>query len=175
MQVLVPYHCLQICGDTILAAQGANILSLSADGSHLSTWRHPADVADGGRAKSENGSSALPSLEGRSGPPAKRRKVEGADEESELEQDPDLDPEAEDDVQASVGTPKEAGNGNKKTKKKQKNGGEPRVPKTEDRPFIQALATTTDGHHVAAITGSDKTLWVFENDGAGKLKQLSQR
>jgi tRNA (guanine-N(7)-)-methyltransferase subunit TRM82 len=26
-----------------------------------------------------------------------------------------------------------------------------------------------------AITGSDKTIWVFEHDGAGNLKQLSQR
>jgi len=45
----------------------------------------------------------------------------------------------------------------------------------QERPFIHALTATADNHHVVAITGSDKTLWVFEHDGAGNLEQLSQR
>jgi tRNA (guanine-N(7)-)-methyltransferase subunit TRM82 len=44
-----------------------------------------------------------------------------------------------------------------------------------ERPFVQGLYTTSDGRHLVAITGSDKTIWVFEHDGAGNLKQLSQR
>ncbi len=44
-----------------------------------------------------------------------------------------------------------------------------------EKPFVQGLYTTTDGRHLVAITGSDKTIWVFEHDGAGNLKQLSQR
>ena len=44
-----------------------------------------------------------------------------------------------------------------------------------ERPFVQGLYATTDGRHLVAITGSDKTIWVFEHDGAGNLKQLSRR
>lgn len=47
--------------------------------------------------------------------------------------------------------------------------------KPNERPFIQGLYATTDSRHLVAITGSDKTIWVFEHDGAGNLKQLSQR
>ena len=46
---------------------------------------------------------------------------------------------------------------------------------SNERPFIQGLYATADGGHVIAITGADKTIWVFEHDGAGNLKQLSQR
>lgn len=56
---------------------------------------------------------------------------------------------------------------------KSKNGAQENPP--TERPFVQGLYTTTDGHHLVAITGSDKTIWVFEHDGAGNLKQLSQR
>ncbi|KAK4151967.1 hypothetical protein C8A00DRAFT_44929 [Chaetomidium leptoderma] len=48
------------------------------------------------------------------------------------------------------------------------------VPANE-RPFVQGLYATTDGCHLVAITGSDKTIWVFEHDGRGNLKLLSQR
>ncbi|KAK3904853.1 hypothetical protein C8A05DRAFT_42150 [Staphylotrichum tortipilum] len=44
-----------------------------------------------------------------------------------------------------------------------------------EKPFLQKLFTTADGRHLVAMTGSDKTIWVFEHDGAGNLKQLSQR
>ncbi|SPQ18693.1 21064eb3-aa97-4643-8e48-66c5c0249ce7 [Thermothielavioides terrestris] len=33
-----------------------------------------------------------------------------------------------------------------------------------ERPFVQGLYATADGRHVVAITGSDKTIWVFEHD-----------
>ncbi|KAK2073083.1 hypothetical protein P8C59_007392 [Phyllachora maydis] len=42
-------------------------------------------------------------------------------------------------------------------------------------PFVQNLRATPEGRHVVAVTGTDKTLWVFEHDGQGNLKLLSQR
>lgn len=44
-----------------------------------------------------------------------------------------------------------------------------------EQPFVQSITTTIDGRYVVAATGSDKTIWVFEHDGAGGLKQLSSR
>ncbi|OIW34874.1 hypothetical protein CONLIGDRAFT_675826 [Coniochaeta ligniaria NRRL 30616] len=46
---------------------------------------------------------------------------------------------------------------------------------TSDIPMVQCMCVTMDGKHVAAATGSDKTIWVFEHDGNGRLTLLSQR
>lgn len=46
---------------------------------------------------------------------------------------------------------------------------------TPDIPMVQCLSVTMDGKHVVAATGSDKTIWVFEHDGSGRLTLLSQR
>jgi tRNA (guanine-N(7)-)-methyltransferase subunit TRM82 len=46
---------------------------------------------------------------------------------------------------------------------------------TPDIPMVQCMSVTADGKHVVAVTGSDKTIWVFEHDGNGKLTLLSQR
>ncbi|KAH6650180.1 hypothetical protein F5144DRAFT_608191 [Chaetomium tenue] len=81
-------------------------------------------------------------------PPTKRRKVEPGQEQS------------------PKGRRAKSTNGQPKNKKQ--------LPGNE-RPFIQGLYATTDGRHVVAVTGSDKTIWVFEHDGVGNLKQLSQR
>jgi tRNA (guanine-N(7)-)-methyltransferase subunit TRM82 len=75
------------------------------------------------------------------------------------------------------------------TKRRKVQGGQDSAPKDQqgkkkhvkheqssnEKPFLQGLYTTTDGRHLVAITGSDKTIWVFEHDGAGNLKLLSQR
>jgi tRNA (guanine-N(7)-)-methyltransferase subunit TRM82 len=47
-----------------------------------------------------------------------------------------------------------------------------RVP---DQPFITHLQVTSTGSHLVAISGHDKTIWVFEHNGQGSLKALSQR
>lgn len=41
--------------------------------------------------------------------------------------------------------------------------------------MVISLESTSDGQHVVAVTGQDKTVWTFEHDGKGKLKQLSER
>lgn len=46
---------------------------------------------------------------------------------------------------------------------------------TPDIPMIQCMVVTKDGKHLVAVTGSDKTIWVFEHDGNGKLTKISQR
>lgn len=46
---------------------------------------------------------------------------------------------------------------------------------TPDIPMVQCMSVTADGKHVVAVTGSDKTIWVFEHDGNGQLILLSQR
>lgn len=76
--------------------------------------------------------------------------------------------------QAISGTvePPLSGDGVKKQKQKQKS--EPRAQQSE-LPFVILLAATEDGNHLVAVTGQDKTIWVFEHDGKGNLKELSQR
>jgi hypothetical protein len=46
---------------------------------------------------------------------------------------------------------------------------------TPDIPMVQCMSVTVDGKHVVAVTGSDKTIWVFEHDGNGLLTLISQR
>jgi tRNA (guanine-N(7)-)-methyltransferase subunit TRM82 len=144
----IPYHLLKACGNFIFAAQGSNIHSFNSALEHISTWKYPVKQGDepSGQATEPQDSPAL------EGPPTKRRKVEDG-------QDP-----------ASNGHATESANGQGKTKSVEKY-----AHPAHEKPFIQELYVTTDGRHLVAITGSDKTIWVFEHDGAGNLKQLSQR
>lgn len=58
--------------------------------------------------------------------------------------------------------------------------GQPKKPgplsQPSERPMVILMTTTTggDASHVVAVT-SDKSIWVFEHDGQGGLKQLSRR
>ncbi|KAK0729165.1 hypothetical protein B0T21DRAFT_394501 [Apiosordaria backusii] len=154
----VPYHLLQVSGSIIFAAQGTNIVSFNSSLEHLSTWKYPVKATD---APSE----ATPDVEAPStveapptpeGPPAKRRRTENDEKEAQ---------------NGDAATPSSA-NGQKKGRFHNK----PAVANiSNEKPFINCLITTTDGRHVIAATGSDKTIWVFEHDGSGNLKQLSQR
>ncbi|KAK4105479.1 hypothetical protein N658DRAFT_563903 [Parathielavia hyrcaniae] len=141
----LPYHLVKGCGGFVFAAQGCQIHSFSSGLEHVSTWRHPEDKPN--EPSAEPQSSPAPE-----GPPTKRRKVEDGQDS------------------ASNGQPVESANGKPKSRKVAQYD----CPANE-RPFIQGLYATTDGRHLIAITGSDKTIWVFEHDGAGNLKQLSQR
>jgi tRNA (guanine-N(7)-)-methyltransferase subunit TRM82 len=42
-------------------------------------------------------------------------------------------------------------------------------------PSFTALKSTRDGSHMIAFTGDDKSIHVFNHDGKGELKHLSQR
>ncbi|KAK3310570.1 uncharacterized protein B0T15DRAFT_42422 [Chaetomium strumarium] len=144
----IPYHLLKACGSFIFAAQGSNIHSFNSALEHISTWKYPVKQEDESSGQSTEPRD-LPALEG---PPTKRRKVEDGQEST------------------SNGHATEPANGQGKSKSVDKY-----AHPAYEKPFIQGLYATTDGRHLVAITGSDKTIWVFEHDGAGNLKQLSQR
>jgi tRNA (guanine-N(7)-)-methyltransferase subunit TRM82 len=144
----LPYHLLKVCGSVVFAAQGSDIHSFSSALEHISTWKYPVQETEQSNGPSEEAQES-PAPEG---PPAKRRKVENG-------QKPAANDHGDD-----------AANGPPKSKKAAAYD----VP-ANDRPFVQGLYTTSDDRHLVAITGSDKTIWVFEHDGAGNLRQLSQR
>ncbi|KAH6854254.1 hypothetical protein B0I37DRAFT_25059 [Chaetomium sp. MPI-CAGE-AT-0009] len=146
--MILPYHLVKVCGNTVFAAQGSNIHSFNSGFEYVSTWKYPVQETDesNGPATEAQGSPA------KEGPPTKRRKVEPGQE------------------QGPEGGLAKSTNGQPKSNKAAKYD----VPGNE-RPFVQGLYATTDGRHLVAITGSDKTIWVFEHDGVGNLKQLSQR
>lgn len=173
----IPYNVVHVSGSVLFAARGGKIHSFSLDdGAHLSTWKHPdVDKVDAAvKAISDEASSEKPVsqepavVEGEVSdePPAKRQKVEEPKDEAVKETEQE-DPEK----QAS---------GKKKGGKKSKNRNQPRnkehnISRVPDRPVITHLTSTSDGSHVLAITGHDKAIWVFENDGKGNLTQLSKR
>ncbi|KAI8720955.1 TRNA (guanine-N(7)-)-methyltransferase non-catalytic subunit TRM82 [Fusarium sp. LHS14.1] len=173
----IPYNVVHVSGSVLFAARGGKIHSFSLDdGAHLSTWKHPdVDKVDAAvKAISDEASSEKPVSqesavvegEGSDEPPAKRQKVEEPKDEAVKETEQE-DP----DKQAS---------GKKKGGKKSKNRNQPKskehnISRVPDRPVITHLTSTSDGSHVLAITGHDKAIWVFENDGKGNLTQLSKR
>ncbi|EEU46443.1 uncharacterized protein NECHADRAFT_79056 [Fusarium vanettenii 77-13-4] len=173
----IPYNVVHVSGSVLFAARGGKIHSFSLDdGAHLSTWKHPdVDKVDAAvkaisdEASSEKPVSQEPTVaegEANDEPPAKRQKVEEPKDEAVKETEQE-DP----DKQAS---------GKKKGGKKSKNRNQPRnkehnISRVPDRPVITHLTSTSDGSHVLAITGHDKAIWVFENDGKGNLTQLSKR
>ena len=149
--MVLPYHLIKVCGNTVFAAQGSDIHSFNSALQYVSTWKYPVQQAVQQADESNGPSAEAQDSPAQEEPPTKRRKVEPGQEEG----------------------PKGR---RAKFKNRQPNNKSAKydVPGNE-RPFIQGLYVTTDGRHLVAITGSDKTIWVFEHDGAGNLKQLSQR
>lgn len=185
----VPYHELLPCGDVLFAARGGKLHSFSIkDGSHLSTWEPsslkreellegtpehengtsvPGQVSADGRAEAETPAADS----GDSGPPTKRRKVEN--EEEAEEGNPDQEPDAEAGEGDVVEMPRKQRKRGKK--KRNRNRPFPFVDKPAERHLVQCLTATDDGVHIVAVTSPDKIIWVFEHDGHGSLKQLTQR
>ncbi|KAL1865784.1 hypothetical protein VTK73DRAFT_5076 [Phialemonium thermophilum] len=172
----IPYHVLYVCGDVLFTARGCNIHSFSTrDGSHLSTWKYPNPAKIQGSeavpTKEDAGSAAQsPAVEGngdQEGPPAKRRKVDEEEADDAEQQGPSHD----------VGQGEQKTEGRRKSKKRGRKRSRPDVPppKPAELPLLQSLVATSNGSHLVAVTGSDKTIWVFEHDGAGRLKELSHR
>ncbi|KAI1281058.1 hypothetical protein F5Y07DRAFT_317580 [Xylaria sp. FL0933] len=149
----LPFQCLSRLGKNTLfcAARGGSIqtFDLTASSQPLFSWSHPsikqAGAEDEGRTENQ--------------PPSKRRKL------------------ASDDAEENVGVENEQGMPNTPTngEKNQKKGKKTSRPPQPEAPFVILLTATEDGSHVIAVTGQDKTLWVFEHDGKGSLKELSRR
>lgn len=187
----LPFHNVQVCGDILFAARGGNIHSFKlSDGSHVSCWRYPAEKKDAksGVPKSEDKlvitlseeSTPAPPQDDQ-GPPAKRVKLDAPTEAAQEAEngvrvgngDAALD-EAEEG--AAVKSADRNGNGTSKDQKKSKKPGPrpgPRSPPSE-RTMVLILTATSDGRHLVAVTQC-KSIWVFEHDGQGQLKQLSRR
>ena len=176
----IPYHGLLVCGDVLVAARGCNLHTFSIkDGSHLYTWTIPSlkkDELSEATPGPENGSSdqtpvpceeeAPAAEDGDSGPPSKRRKVERGEAVEQDEPDQEVGPEGGENVTVKT---------KKRGRKKKKLHPLPLVPKPTEQPMVQCLTATVDGKYIVAVTGLDKTIWVFGHDGAGNLKQLSRR
>ncbi|KAK1600460.1 WD repeat domain-containing protein [Colletotrichum navitas] len=192
----VPYNCLEPSGNVVFAARGGKIHSFSLeDGSYLSTWKHPdvekvnAAAASAAASKLEiEVSSGVPTssspVHDDDGPPAKRQRVESTEEKAgeDGQETRDGDAMVVDSEPAKPEQQKrDRRKGNKQVRRGQRDGQQQqnnrggafaRVP---DYPVITIMTTTSDGSYLLAISGHDKSLWVFEHDGKGNLKKPSQR
>ena len=173
----IPYNQVHAVGGIIFAARSGQIQTFNAqDGKLISTWKHP-DVDKVAEAVNniaeEEKQVEVPQEEGQDEgqePPAKRQKTTSADDVSASK--------LTDDTQSQdASEPSKVGRHKRKKGKASnqhaKSGHtQSRVP---DRPIVTHLTSTADGKHILAVTGHDKTIWVFEHDGAGHISNLSQR
>ncbi|KAI8965962.1 hypothetical protein F5Y11DRAFT_310954 [Daldinia sp. FL1419] len=171
----LPYQYLSRLGQSsiLCAAKGGSIhtFDLDAGNSFLSSWTHPTKKKPSSREpqaqeKSEEDREDQEDREldeQESGQrPAKKRKL-----------NEDKKPSAEEgDNQADTKAAEEEAEANGDGKKKPKS--DPRVQGPEI-PFVALMTSTEDGKYLVAVSGQDKTVWVFEHDGKGFLKELSQR
>ncbi|KAF5582185.1 tRNA (guanine-N(7)-)-methyltransferase subunit trm82 [Fusarium pseudoanthophilum] len=178
-----PFNVVHVSGHVLFAARGGKIHSFSLeDGSHISTWKHPdVDKVDAAvKAISDDILTEKPVTkthtteeEDRGGPPAKRQRTEEPKDETASTK-----PKVQEDTQISEETKSE---GKKKGGKKSKNrqnqqrAKDHNISRVPDRPVITHLTSTLDSSYILAITGHDKAIWVFENDGKGSLNQISKR
>jgi len=165
--MVVPYHVLEVCGDVVFAARGSNIYSLKSglEQQPVLAWKYPVKEQQTEQKtetpkvqSTEEPSAESPAPE--EAPPAKRRRLESGAAEAQA---PEPEPEK-----------KEGNNKSKRAYHPKKV--KPQKPNAHaEKPFVQGFFATSDGRYLVTITGADKTIWVFEHDGAGNLKQLSQR
>lgn len=179
----IPYCCVSSHGESVFAARGGQIQSFKLRGGPaLTTWNHPAAAREAAAsvaspadpaAKIPRAPSAEVLAEGDE-PPAKRQRSE-----PETAEEPAPAEEAgTSDAPREEGDEKAGGKG--KGKKKKDDGarafvGRGPFTRRSEHHIIVILEVSADGKHVAAVSGLDKTLWMFEHDGNGALKELSKR
>lgn len=185
----LPYQRLNVCGEVVFCAQGGSIHAFNLKSqAHLGTWSHPALTSQ--RNHSESVPSAAPdtaakpdaglaqsetpltgSADGEEADrPSKRVKL-GADLDETLGSAGAADAPSS---AAAENAPAPEG-GSPAQGKKKKDAKVAASSRPTDRPWITLLEAASDGRHLVAVTGSDKTLWTFEHDGNGALKELSKR
>ncbi|KAK4165685.1 hypothetical protein QBC43DRAFT_314951 [Cladorrhinum sp. PSN259] len=159
----VPYHLLKACGGIIVAAQGTDVHSFNSNLEHISTWQYPIEVKPTETTTEQPAAevSAPPTPEG---PPAKRRRTETGAKEGITKEQTSKEQGGKTPESAAAAAPVRKGRFHRSP-----------VQVANESPFINCLVATNDGRHVILTTGSDKTIWVLEHDGAGNFKQLSQR
>ena len=154
--MLTPFQRLLYCSrqgsrrlNVLLAASGPTIRLFNAlDGMFISKWSHlePTETKQAARDRSPGSHDD----KGSEGPPGKRRKLSNDSAPSEASS-----------VEVVVD------NGGKKRRKSKR--------KDFLIPSVTSLTVTSDGKHVIAVTGEDKSLRVLELLDNGVLKQISQR
>ncbi len=169
----MPYQHLLVCSDILVAARGGHIYTFNIrDGSHIGSYRHPSlekhcVSKDAGTDPSKSLDGAASQEQGDTnggGPALKRRKVTLDDDE-----EPGT---AEDQIQRPETDSHGNGEGQNRQKRKKGIPGAREIPES---PFITCLEATADSRYVVAVTGQDKNIQVFEHDGKGNLKKLSDR
>lgn len=171
----IPYNGVQAAGNILFATRGGKIHSFNlSDHKHISTWQHPdvekqissseSKQEPQNETKTPIDAENVPETE-ESEPPAKRQKV------------------AEEGLNVSTGDAQAGNTENAQSKgtkgkgkgKSDNHGDRSRMGRVVDRPLITLMTCTDDGKHLIAVSGHDKSVWVFEHDGEGNLTQLSQR
>ncbi|KAL6869620.1 tRNA (guanine-N(7)-)-methyltransferase non-catalytic subunit trm82 [Amphichorda felina] len=173
----IPYNQVHANGGIIFAARSGQIQTFSAqDGKLISTWKHPdvekvaEAVKNNAEAEKEPQEEDQEEAQDEDQPPAKRQKTTGAEDVSASK------PTEGEPVQEDAASAKGGRNKRKKGKSAHQHAKSGRtVSKVPDRPIVTHLTSTADGKHLLAVTGHDKTIWVFEHDGAGHLSNLSHR
>lgn len=163
----IPYSCVTTHGDVVFAARGGQIQTFKLGGGPaLTTWNHPEAEREAAASLAAAGAVAEESPRSEDEPPAKRQRVEeGTPAEST--------PEAGS-VAAQEGDKEGAGKGGK-GKKAQRHGQRGPISRQPDYHLVIILEVSVDGKHVVAVSGNDKTIWVFAHDGNGGLVESSKR
>ncbi|KAI2640529.1 hypothetical protein GGS26DRAFT_586532 [Hypomontagnella submonticulosa] len=155
-----PYQCVTRLGQgsILCAAKGTSIhtFDLDAGPSFLSSWTHPRAKQAGDSGPQETNNEVNEQESGQ--PPSKKRKLD-SDKKSNGEGETN---------KADTGVADAAANGKKQKKARPSY-------QQQELPFVVLLASTEDGSHLVAVTSQDKSIWVFEHDGKGGLKELGQR
>lgn len=167
----IPYHCLELCDNVLLAARGSSIDLFSLEsGSRLSTWTCPPTPSSVNSNKktpvTDNTVGTLPdSIRSATPPPPKRRKLSPSSD-------------GVPDNEKSVGAENALVDVEKSSERRPTyNRG--LTTTGLEAPAIIALISAPSGTHVIAVTGEDKSIRVFENlsvdGGKGGLHQISLR
>ncbi|KAF9770198.1 hypothetical protein IL306_012290 [Fusarium sp. DS 682] len=179
----IPFNVVHVSGNVLFAARGGKIHSFSLeDGSRLSTWKHPdvdkveaavKAIADELSSEKPEGKDHVAEAEDEDGPPAKRQKTEEPkDGTTPAERNVQEETKAAEEIKSAG---KNKGGKKSKNRQNQQRAKDHNISRVPDRPVITHLTSTYDRSHIIAITGHDKAIWVFENDGKGALNQVSKR
>lgn len=154
----MPYQSLSKCGQFLVAATTSHIDTFSfSDGTRLSRWScpkaldaaPPSSIPDP-MLTTQNSENSSIDIVLDSQPTAKKRRLSLPSGES---------PEVISKKQRKTARPGLMNSG----------------CKNPEAPNLIALTSTKDSQHVIAVTGEDKTVRVFQQNGKGVIEQLSER
>lgn len=167
--MVIPYQCLATLGQSsiVCAATGSVIQTwdLASGATLVSSWSHPSLAKQPETAPAADTPQESAQDKDNDEPPSKKRRV-ASDDAAEA---------AAPEIQEPKSDQQPAGDS--KAQKKTRTSKSKRAPISTpvEKPFVALMTATRSGSHLVAVTGSDKTIWVFEHDGKGTLRQLSKR